>query len=357
MWADDGPPRVPAGMGRPRPDQLTSTPRDNLIELAGRVCYDSLGARTSRDTAAYHAHINETGHHSTHEHAAFTVEVSTSAGEVPLLCAALVNRPGVWVEWRPTAPGTANERGKLRVTTNPRAVRDWAAVRLPAGAGPGVEAALGAELAGHAAALCPLACGDLAARAGDGVTGLATRVVPPESDDEVWVSLYLCGVSRGLTHELVRHGDSTAISQRSTRFVAESEGDWVPHPLVARNPNLRKGFEAYRQMGAWLYDQFARELEADLLKSPGTAPTARKQARGAARGLLGNALETQLVFSASVRQWKHIIRSRATIHADAEIRLAAADAYAVLSTHAPARFAGWIAAPCVDGTGWDITGP
>jgi thymidylate synthase (FAD) len=48
--------------------------------------------------------------------------------------------------------------------------------------------------------------------------------------------------------------------------------------------------------------------------------TARKQARGAARGYLGNALYTELVFSASVAQWKRMLRLRCSDGADGEIR-------------------------------------
>jgi thymidylate synthase ThyX len=46
----------------------------------------------------------------------------------------------------------------------------------------------------------------------------------------------------------------------------------------------------------------------------------RKQARGAARGFLGNALGTELIFSASVAQWRRIIQQRACEAADGEIR-------------------------------------
>src|SRR5690606_24684162 len=48
--------------------------------------------------------------------------------------------------------------------------------------------------------------------------------------------------------------------------------------------------------------------------------TARKQARGAARGYLGNALQTEMIFSASVAQWDRMIEQRANVAADAEIR-------------------------------------
>jgi thymidylate synthase ThyX len=58
--------------------------------------------------------------------------------------------------------------------------------------------------------------------------------------------------------------------------------------------------------------------------------TARKQARGAARGYLGNALSTEIIFSASVAQWRRILAQRCHPAADAEIRVLAARILPVL---------------------------
>ncbi len=62
-------------------------------------------------------------------------------------------------------------------------------------------------------------------------------------------------------------------------------------------------------------------LEAWLIGKGHKKTPARKQARGAARGFLGNALETELIFSASVKAWHDIMLvQRASKFADAEIR-------------------------------------
>lgn len=361
VWDGVNPPRVPAAMGTPRGDQLRGSYRDNLIELAGRICYDSLGAKASRNTDDYHAHINSTLHHSTHEHAVFTVEVAFSGPNYAHLLESLANRVGIWVEnsVADELPGTdAFSRGRLRLTLNARTVRDWERGGIPGvGTINPFSMALGQNLAGHVAALCPKACGDLAERAGDGVSGVTTRVVEPVSDHEAWASLHFENVSRGLSHELVRHGDETGISQRSTRFVAESESPWVPHPLILRRPEMLAEFNAFAETGKAIYDRVARSLEAELRADPATADNARKQARGAARGLLGNALETQLIFSASIAQWKHMLRLRTSVHADAEIRLAFDNVYSVLRDHFPGRFRDWTTTPCPDGLGFEAAGP
>lgn len=356
VWDGMNPPHVPAAMGTPRGDQLRGSHLDNLIELAGRVCYDSLGGKKARNTDDYHAHINETGHHSTHEHANFTVEITVSGPNYGLLCESLLNRPGVWVEL--ADPDDADRGGmsrpKLRATLNMRCVRDWLRCGIPGIADRNhYTVELGRALAGHATAICPKACGDLVEYVGDGVTGIDCRVVTPQSDNEVWASLHFENVSRGLSHELVRHGDWTGISQRSTRFVAESESNWIPHPLVLRHPELLTAFNALAASGAAAYDHFADTLETQLLADPKTAGNARKQARGAARGVLGNALETQLIFSASIAQWKWMLKKRCSNAADAEIRLAFVNVRNVLAEAFPSRFPDelWGLKPAADGLG------
>jgi thymidylate synthase (FAD) len=175
----------------------------------------------------------------------------------------------------------------------------------------------------------------------------------PVSDGEAWASLHFGNVSRGLSHELVRHGDWTAISQRSTRFVDESEGEWVPHPLIGRDQGLLDQFMAARDVCRPAYDRLVEGLQKEMKARGVDGTAARKQARGAARGVLGNALETQLVFSANVRQWKWMVQKRCSHAADAEIRVAFACALRLLKKAMPARFAGgdWDLLPAKDGIG------
>jgi thymidylate synthase (FAD) len=54
----------------------------------------------------------------------------------------------------------------------------------------------------------------------------------------VWC-LLITGVSRSLTHELVRHRAGFGYSQLSQRYVDESEARYVVPPLYQENPELR----------------------------------------------------------------------------------------------------------------------
>jgi thymidylate synthase ThyX len=356
-------------MGVPREDQLQGTNLERLAELAGRVCYDSLGK--GRGSKEYHEHILEVRHLSVLEHCTFTVAFREDPSKlietvmlVPKaippnpdfywrLLPALINRPGVWVE-------TDKRRGfkALRVTCNLRAVLEWSDWT------PHVETYfvvleyLGWALRSFAHKLAPQVIPDPGVfdpEFAQHCPYLATLVTnnPNEpqwhNDDERWVSLFL-GMSRGCSHELVRHGDFTAISQRSTRYVDESESHWLMHPVESEfwrwlYPIEPANFPAwYRHVGTTIgtvwegdgqtpasqyvpdaVEQYADRVklfEAWLVNEKGADKhTARKQARGAARGKLGNSLYTEMIFSANVAQWQRMLRARCSNQADAEIRV------------------------------------
>lgn len=364
---------VPAEMGQAREGQLAGTPLDNVVELAGRVCYDSLGRERSRDTPAYHQHIVEVGHLSVQEHANLTFDVgmlptpgepdwsldrTVQQGPLPpydfmAVSYALLNRPGLWVRPAPLGSGAT-----LRITTNLRAVREWPRW--------GCFTPLG-QVNEHAIWLGQWLQHLMYERAVNGMCGIKTcvpddnqltvRVVPPETDEEVWVSTYIHNVSRGLTHELVRHGDYTAISQRSTRYVDEAESDWEWHPLFhayfdhIKDPDAGWELNEAERAAKYAYKNAVQDLMSLLVERGVDKTTARKQARGAARGVLGNALSTDLIFSASIAQWKRMTALRAHPAADAEIRLLFVEAFDLLSAKFPDRWVGWYKEPSPDGIG------
>src|ERR1041384_8846444 len=57
-------------------------------------------------------------------------------------------------------------------------------------------------------------------------------------------SLLLEGVSRSLTHELVRHRAGTAMSQLSQRYVDESEAHFVVPPAIVGDADLESAWRA-----------------------------------------------------------------------------------------------------------------
>lgn len=173
----------------------------------------------------------------------------------------------------------------------------------------------------------------------------------------VTYTFFITGVSRGLTHELVRHGIGTAISQRSTRYVDESDSPWIKHPLFldyvdkSGDQELEVSWNDVMAKARRVYDNIVTKLQKHLEDRGASSLNARKQARGAARGILGNALETELVWSANVRALRWIISQRASDAADAEIRRLGMGLFRLMSVELPQYFGDFLIEPATDGLG------
>ncbi len=162
------------------------------------------------------------------------------------------------------------------------------------------------------------------------------------------VSLYITGVSRSLTHELVRHRHFS-YSQLSQRYVPEHDAAVVEPEVIATDPELHALFT---EAAAASMDAYARLLEGlEKRFADVSAPTSRrKQARQAARSVLMNATETRIVVTGNYRAWRHFIAMRASEHADVEIRGLAIAALRALRGVAPNVFADFRVTTLDDGT-------
>lgn len=360
---------LPEG-GAPFEHHFQSVVADNLIELAGRACYDSCKQEKTRATTDYHKHINETSHGSVQEHSVFTVEIqcrhADDANAVMWCC---LNRPGVFV-----AQGPKHDSWNLRITANVRSIKEW-----PLMCNDIVQhhnqIQLGNCIQQLVKTKSPLA---LSACVDDSQMFIG-KIVEPLLPHERWYNFYISDVSRGLTHELVRHKFCTAFSQRSTRYVDESESEWIWHPLLRKyEKELDKYLIQCRSVHLDLpddikqtnwdtisdiewsckqgYDLIVKFLEEKLISEGIDKFTARKQGRGAARGILGNALSTELVFSTSLPQAVRIIQQRASTHADAEIRILGNELHEILKEDI-AKYMGLTAqiSDCPDGIGKNIS--
>ncbi|MBM3944509.1 MAG: FAD-dependent thymidylate synthase [SAR202 cluster bacterium] len=163
------------------------------------------------------------------------------------------------------------------------------------------------------------------------------------------------GVSRSLTHELVRHRAGFAFSQRSQRYVDETEGAFVVPPALAdgigdteeANRILRSAMES----AATSYAGLVASLEDALPEERFTARTDRRKAiRQAARAVLPNATETKIFVTANVRAWRHFIEMRGTPFADWEIRRLALIILRILQKESPLLFGDFTIGKLPDGT-------
>lgn len=125
------------------------------------------------------------------------------------------------------------------------------------------------------------------------------------------VSFYITGVSRALTHELVRHRHFS-FSQLSQRFVNEDEAAMVIPPALENDVSGISILGNTFSVALESYKELVQVLQEQGLP--------RKQAREAARAVLPNCTETKLVISGNHRAWREFLKKRLDPAADAEIR-------------------------------------
>lgn len=162
------------------------------------------------------------------------------------------------------------------------------------------------------------------------------------------VTFYLTGVSRSLTHELIRHRHFS-YSQLSQRYVPERDAAMVEPDVIADDPELH---ELFTKAGEQSLDAYTNLLEALGKKFADVeSPTLRrKQARQAARAVLPNATETRIVVTGNYRAWRHFVAMRGAEQADVEIRELAITCLRELKRVAPNVFADFEISALDDGT-------
>ena len=164
----------------------------------------------------------------------------------------------------------------------------------------------------------------------------------------VW-SLLVEGVSRSLTHELVRHRAGFGFSQLSQRYVDESDIAFVLPPEIDEGSESFRIWEtacdAMLQAYRGLLSAMTEQVGGD-----GPATMRKKRARQAARAVLPNCAETKIVVTGNARAWRHFCEMRGSGGADVEIRRLACAVLAVLREESPHIFGDMQVVPHADGT-------
>jgi thymidylate synthase (FAD) len=155
----------------------------------------------------------------------------------------------------------------------------------------------------------------------------------------VW-NLLITGVSRSLTHELVRHRAGFGYSQLSQRYVDEGEARYVVPPLYQESEELRQQWQHTIDLVRKAYLELAEATTRYVQeKHPEMPPRdRRKWARQAARSILPNACETKIFVTGNSRAWRHFLELRGSPHADTEIRLLAVEVCKALKKESPNIF-------------------
>jgi thymidylate synthase (FAD) len=162
------------------------------------------------------------------------------------------------------------------------------------------------------------------------------------------VTFYMTGLSRSLTHELIRHRHFS-YSQLSQRYVPERDAAMVEPDVIANDPELHEKFVRAAEASVAAYTDLLEALQEKFADEP-KATLRRKQARQAARSVLPNATETRVVVTGNYRAWRHFIAMRASEHADVEIRALAVECLRQLQKAAPNVFGDFEISSLRDGT-------
>lgn len=145
-------------------------------------------------------------------------------------------------------------------------------------------------------------------------------------------TFYIEGVSRNLTHELIRHRH-LSYSELSQRYVKMDDAIITVHPTLDTEPF---GVEEWSMLGAvqreaiTTYEALVKRLEAAGIKG--------KKAREAARTVIPGGVETKIVVTGNHRAWRDMLHKRYSVHADAEIRELATKLLTELRRLAPATY-------------------
>ena len=160
-----------------------------------------------------------------------------------------------------------------------------------------------------AARLCYSAAGaeELAEKMSDAqVEKLVRKIVQlghASTMEHVSFTFAIEGVSRVLTHQLVRHRIAS-YSQQSQRYVAEHDFEYIMPPSIAAQPKLREKFNTLMHTIRTAYDDFAA---AGIPKED-------------ARYVLANATETKILVTMNARSLMHFFNLRCCYRAQWEIR-------------------------------------
>ena len=150
-------------------------------------------------------------------------------------------------------------------------------------------------------------------------------------------SLLIEGVSRSLTHELVRHRAGFAYSQVSQRYVDESDAHFVLPPAILGDAELERTWAVQMESALASYVALVDELMGRY-GWIGDRVQRRKLSREGARSVLPNSTESKIVVTANARAWRTMLELHSTESAELEMRRLALAIIRVLQSEAPAFF-------------------
>ncbi len=153
------------------------------------------------------------------------------------------------------------------------------------------------------------------------------------------------GVSRSLTHQLVRHR-LASYSQKSQRYVKEGQFEFIIPPEIEAVPEAKELFfkameedmEYYNKISDILYNKHYARLISDGIDDKKAKSAAEKKAIEDARYVLPNACETKIIATFNARSLVNFFHHRCCERAQWEIRDMACRMLELVKEVAPTLF-------------------
>jgi thymidylate synthase (FAD) len=139
--------------------------------------------------------------------------------------------------------------------------------------------------------------------------------------EHAYATFRISGVSRSFTHQLVRHR-LCSYTQQSQRYVNESNYNYIEPESIRINLNAHTIFNKFIKEAKKVYSQ----LQNIGIKNED------------ARFVLPNAVESQIVVTTNLREWRHIIELRGKPDAQWEIRNVVIEILKIFKMYAPTVF-------------------
>jgi len=137
------------------------------------------------------------------------------------------------------------------------------------------------------------------------------------------------GVSRALTHQLVRHRIAS-YSQQSQRYVKADDFDYVIPPTIAKDPAMKKEYLDIMGKIQESYNSLLKKFEEKGKKGEG--------ANQDARFVLPQGVETKIVVTMNCRELMHFFNERCCSRAQWEIRALAEEMLKLCKEKVPGIF-------------------
>lgn len=178
--------------------------------------------------------------------------------------------------------------------------------------------------------------------------------------EHVSLTFAIEGVSRTLTHQLVRHR-LASYSQQSQRYVRLDKFEYIIPPAISENPKAKEIFlkamdadmKAYNDLVDCLYDKNFKAMVDKGYGEKKAKSQAEKKSIEDARYVFPNACETKIVMTMNARSLLHFFSVRTCNRAQWEIKNLAIEMLKLAKEVYPAIFSkagpGCVNGPCPEG--------